>query len=74
MKLERGYLHAKKIGGADAFGFYERTPSLPYAIKEDPRLELHPHFDEAIANTARASRHFNEAMALGGLSRRRARA
>src|SRR5476651_2507265 len=36
MKLDRGYLHAKKIGGAEAFGFYERTPSLPQAAKEDP--------------------------------------
>ena len=45
-----GGLHAKKIEGADAFGFYERTPSLPYTIKEDPRFELHPHFNEAMAN------------------------
>src|SRR5471032_2473382 len=45
MKLERGGLHAQKIGGDDAFGFYERTPSLSYAAKENPRLELHPEFD-----------------------------
>src|SRR5476649_742395 len=44
-----GSFDAKKIGGADAFGCDERTPSLPYAANEDPRLELHPHFDEAIA-------------------------
>src|SRR5471032_3016953 len=52
VKLERGGLHAKKIGGDDAFGFYERTPSLPHTIKEDPRLELHPHFDEAITGSS----------------------
>ena len=42
MKLERGGLHAKKIGDADAFGFYERTPSLPYAISEDPGSSFTP--------------------------------
>ena len=42
MKLERGGLHAEKIGGADAFGFYERTPSLPYAINEDPGSSFIP--------------------------------
>src|SRR5476649_1560404 len=42
MKLERGYLHAKKIGGADAFGFYERTSSLPQAAKEDPGSSFIP--------------------------------
>jgi hypothetical protein len=42
VKLERGGLHAKKIGDVDAFGCDERTPSLPHAAKEDPRVELHP--------------------------------
>src|SRR5476651_1458927 len=42
MKLERGYLHAKKIGDADAFGFYERTPSLPLAAKENPGSSFIP--------------------------------
>jgi hypothetical protein len=42
MKLERGGLHAKKIEGADAFGFYERTPSLPYAANEDPGSNFIP--------------------------------
>jgi hypothetical protein len=42
MKLERGYLHAKKIEGADAFGFYERTLSLPQAAKEDPGSSFIP--------------------------------
>jgi hypothetical protein len=43
-------LNAKKNGDAEAFGCDERTPSLPYAAKENPWLELHPHFDEAIGN------------------------
>src|SRR5450432_680157 len=42
VELERGGLHAKKIGDADAFGFYERTPSLPYAISEDPGSSFTP--------------------------------
>ena len=42
MKLEMGYLHAKKIGDAEAFGFYERTPSLPQAAKEDPGSSFIP--------------------------------
>jgi hypothetical protein len=42
MKLERGGLNAKKIEGAEAFGFYERTLSLPYTIKEDPGSSFIP--------------------------------
>jgi hypothetical protein len=34
-----GDLPARKNGDADAFGSYERTPSLPSADKENPRLE-----------------------------------
>jgi hypothetical protein len=36
--LEWGGLNAKKIEGAEAFGCHERTPSLPYAAKENPRV------------------------------------
>jgi hypothetical protein len=39
-----GGLNAKKIEGADAFGCDERTPSLPYAAKENPRLEKNRPF------------------------------
>jgi hypothetical protein len=39
-----GGLTAKKNGDADAFGFYERTPSLPYAANEDPRFEKNRPF------------------------------
>ena len=39
-----GDLSAKKIGDAKAFGFYERTPSLPYAAKENPRFEKNRPF------------------------------
>ena len=39
-----GSFDAKKIGGADAFGCDERTPSLPYAAKEDPWVEKNRPF------------------------------
>jgi hypothetical protein len=39
-----GGLTAKKNGDADAFGFYERTPSLPQAAKEKPRFEKNRPF------------------------------
>ena len=42
--LERGGLTAKKNGDADAFGFYERTPSLPYAANQNPRFEKNRPF------------------------------
>jgi len=57
-------LNAKKNGDAEAFGCDERTPLLPYAAIEDPRIELHPHFDEAIAPTpVELHPHFDEAIA-----------
>src|SRR5471032_927792 len=42
VELERGDFNTKKNGDAEAFGFYERTPSLPYAAKEDPGSSFTP--------------------------------